>query len=221
MPTTYGRQCMIALAAATLLVACKPKENAATDTTSAAGALATGSDSANKARMDTTGANANATPNSNVKGVAWTDGQIIAFATVANRGEIAEGKLAETKATNPKVKAFGRLMVTDHTAMLNEGRSFAKKNNITADSTKDDVTDLEKSSIDEMKDLQTKPKGADWDKDFIDKEIDGHKAVLDKLQQAQNSTNDPKVKELLTKATAKVQDHLTKAQAIKDSTLKS
>jgi hypothetical protein len=38
MPTRYGRQCIIALSAATLLVACKPKENATTDTTTAAGA---------------------------------------------------------------------------------------------------------------------------------------------------------------------------------------
>ena len=215
MPTTYGRQCMIALAAATLLVGCKPKEST-TDTTSAAGAVATGSDSANRARTDTTNPNASAKNNG-----GWTDGQILAFATAANRSEIAEGKLAETKATNAKVKAFGRLIVTDHTAMLHEGTSFAKKNNITPDSTKNDVTDLEKSSIDEMKDLQTKPKGNDWDKNFIDKEIDGHKAVLDKLQQAQNSTTNPQLKEMLTKATAKVQEHLTKAQAIKDSTLKS
>jgi putative membrane protein len=206
---------MIALAAATLLVGCKPKEST-TDTTSAAGAVATGSDSANRARTDTTNPNANASANG-----GWTDGQILAFATAANRGEIAEGKLAETKATNAKVKAFGRQMVTDHTAMLHEGTSFAKKNNITPDSTKNDVTDLEKNSIDEMKDLQTKKKGNDWDKDFIDKEIDGHKAVLDKLQQAQNATTNAQLKEMLTKATAKVQEHLTKAQAIKDSTLKS
>jgi putative membrane protein len=213
MPTRYGRQCIIALSAATLLVACKPKENATTDTTTAAGAVATGSDSANRARTDST--NTAASKN------GWTDGQILAFAGAANRGEIAEGKLATTKASNAKVKAFARQMVTDHMAMLNEGTSFAKKNNITPDSTKSDVLDLQKDALDEMKDLQTKAKGADWDKDFIDKEIDGHKKVLDKLQNAQNATTNPQLKELLTKATAKVQDHLTKAQAIKDSTLKS
>jgi len=213
MPTRYGRQCIIALTAATLLVACKPKENAATDTSTAAGAVATGSDSANRARTDSTSA-----ANSNN---GWTDGQILAFAGAANKGEIAEGKLATTKATNAKVKAFARQMVTDHTAMLNEGTSFAKKNNITPDSTKSDVVDLQKDALDEMKDLETKAKGADWDKEFIDKEIDGHKKVLDKLQSAQNATTNQQLKDMLTKATAKVQEHLSKAQAIKDSTLKS
>ena len=213
MTTRYGRHCMIALSAATLLVACKPKDNATTDTTTAAGAVATGSDSANKARTDSANAAAN---NKN-----WTDAQILAFASTANRGEIAQGKLAETKATNPKVKAFARQMVTDHTAMLNEGNSFAKKNNITPDSTKDDVKDLAKDANDELKDLQSKAKGNDWDKNFVDKEIDGHKKVLEKLQSAQNATQNAQLKDMLTKATQKVQQHLDKAQALKDSTLKS
>jgi putative membrane protein len=203
---------VIALSAATLLVACKGKESSMADTSSAAGAVAAPIDTSH-ASMDTTAA---AKTNN-----SWSDAQILAFAGAASRGEIAEAKLAETKATNPKVKAFARLMVSDHTKMLSEGNSFAKKNDITPDSTKGDVVDLEKGAIDEMKDLQTKPKGNDWDKDFIDKAIDDHKAVLEKLQQAQNATTNPALKELLTKATTKVQDHLQKAQAIKDSTLKS
>ena len=213
MFTRYGRHCMIALSAATLLVACKPKENANTDTTSAAGAVATGSDSANRARTDSANAAAN-TSKSN-----WTDGQIVAFLSAANKGEIAEGKVAESKATNPKVKAFARQMVADHTAMLSEGNSFAKKNNITADSTKDEVADLQKGAIDEVKDLQTKAKGKDWDKDFVDKEIDGHKKVLDKIHDFENGTTNAQLKDMLTKAQQKVQQHLDKAQALKDSTL--
>ena len=214
MTTRYGRHCMIALSAATLLVACKPKDNATADTATAAGAVATGSDSANKARTDSANTAANANKD-------WSDAQILAFTATANRGEIAEGKVAETKATNAKVKAFARQLVTDHTAMLTEGNSFAKKNNITPDSTKGDVQDLQKDATNELKDLNTKAKGADWDKEFVDKEIDGHKKVLDKIQNFQNSTQNAQLKDMLTKAAQKVQQHLDKAQALKDSTLKS
>jgi putative membrane protein len=215
MTTRYGRHCMIALSAATLLVACKPKDNATGDTTTAAGAVATGSDSANRARTDS----ANTAANANNSG--WTDGQILAFTATANKGEIAEGKLAETKATNAKVKAFARQLVTDHTAMLSEGNSFAKKNNITPDSTKSDVQDLQKDAQGDIQDLQSKAKGKDWDEDFVDKEIDGHKKVLSKLQDMQNATSNAQLKDMLTKAQQKVQSHLDKAQALKDSTLKS
>lgn len=212
MTTRYGRHCMIALSAATLLVACKPKDNATGDTTTAAGAVATGSDSANRARTDSTTNSANANN-------TWTDGQILAFTSAANKGEIAEGKVAETKATNAKVKAFARQMVTDHQAMLTEGNSFAKKNNITPDSTKGDIQDLQKDATSELQDLNSKAKGADWDKEFVDKEIDGHKKVLDKIQNFQNATQNAQLKEMLTKASQKVQQHLDKAQALKDSTL--
>jgi putative membrane protein len=215
MPTRYGRHCVIALSAATLLVACKPKDNATTDTTTAAGAVATGSDSANRTRTDSATAAAN---NANKD---WTDAQIVAYAATANRGEIAEGKLATTKATNPKVKAFARQMVTDHTAMLSEGNAFAKKNNIAPDSTKSDVQDLAKDANSELQDLTAKAKGPDWDKDFVDHEIDGHKKVLDQIQKAQNATTNPQMKDMLQKAAVKVQAHLQKAQALKDSTLKS
>jgi len=218
MTTRFGRHCMLALSAATLLVACKGNGNANNDTTTAAGAVATGSDSANRAAGASTGASANATANNNN---SWTDGQILAFASAANKGEIEEGKLAESKATNPKVKAFARQLVADHTAMQSQGNSFAKKNNITPDSTKNDVQDLQKSAKDDMQDLQSKTKGKDWDEDFVEKEIDGHKKVLQKLQDAQNATSNAQLKDLLTKAAQKVQSHLDKAQALKDSTLKS
>jgi putative membrane protein len=215
MTTRFGRHCMLALSAATLLVACKGN-GANTDTTSAAGAMATGSDSASRMAGASTGASATTTTNRN-----WTDGQILAFASAANKGEIAEGKLATTKATNAKVKAFARQLVTDHQAMLNEGNAFAKKNNITPDSTKDDVKDLQKEAQEDIQDMTTKAKGNDWDKDFVDKEIDGHKKVLEKLQDAQNATSNTQLKDMLSKAATKVQDHLQKAQALKDSTLKS
>jgi putative membrane protein len=205
---------VIALSAATLLVACKPKDNAATDTTTAAGAVATGSDSANRARTDSASAAANNNNN-------WTDGQIVAYTATANRGEIAEGKLATTKATNAKVKSFARQMVMDHTTMLSQGNAFAKSNNITPDSTKSDVQDLQKDANSELQDLTAKAKGADWDKDFVDHEIDGHKKVLDQIQKAQNATTNAQLKDMLQKAAVKVQEHLQKAQALKDSTLKS
>jgi putative membrane protein len=210
---------MFALSAATLLVACKGNGNANTDTTTAAGAVATGSDSANRAAGASTSASANASASNSSNN--WTDGQILAFISDANKDEIADGKLGETKATNPKVKAFARQMVTDHTAMLHEGESFAKKNKITPDSTKNDVQDLQKDAQSDMQDLQSKAKGNDWDKDFVDKEIDAHKKVLQKLQDAQNATSNTQLKDMLTKAEQKVQSHLDKAQALKDSTLKS
>ena len=50
--------------------------------------------------------------------------------------------------------------------------------------------------------------------------IDDHQAVLDKLQDAAKNTTDANVRSALEKATGKVQQHLTKAQDIKNNKLK-
>ena len=195
----------LAVAALTLgmTTACKPKERAA-DTTAA---MSDTGMSAGMARTDSA---------ANVSNNGWTDAQILAFAAAADSGEIAEAKLAQTKATNAQVKAFARQIVTDHQAMLKEGSQFASAHNVSADSTKNDVTDLRKDSRDELKDLTEKKAGADWDKEYLDNQIDDHKEVLKKLQDAAKGTNDSTLRQMLTKASGKVQEHLTKAQALKD-----
>jgi putative membrane protein len=201
--------------AALLLVAsvvgCK-KEQAANgvDTTAAA-----------SAKMDTAGTPANPTvaPGSTATTPTtasnWTAPNILGFAYAANNGEIALGKLGEKKATNAQVKAFARQMVTDHTAMLADAKKLATKLSATPDTTAGDAHDLMGHGNDELKDLTDKAAGADWDKDYMDKMIDDHQKVLDKLQDAAKNTTDADTQKALEATTAKVQQHLTKAQDIK------
>jgi putative membrane protein len=198
-----------AIAACTVLAACQKKGDVATTDTTAASAM-------NNTTDTTASGGAVATPKND-----WTDAQILAFAATANAGEILEGQLAERKATNPAVKNFAKLMVTDHTKMLADTRSLEKKLAVTPDSSKDDVKDLAKSGQDDMKDLSDKKTGKDWDEDYIGKQVDDHQKVLDKLNDAAQSAKSPDLKNALNESIAKVQGHLTQAKAIKDNTLKS
>lgn len=203
------------IAAGAALAACQRAENARTDTT-AAGEVARRDSLRDTTRAPAVPANPTATNND-----GWSDAQILAYAAAADSAEIAQGRLAEKKATNPAVKSFARQMVTDHQAMLREGKAFASTNKITPDTTKSDVMDLVKDSHDAITDWTNKAAGKDWDGAYIDKQIDEHKAVLDKLQNFEKSTNDAKLKDLLNKAVGKVQSHLTKAQDVKDNKLKA
>jgi len=198
-----------AIAACTVLGACQKKGDVAVSDTTAA--PATGN------RMDTTASGgAVATPKND-----WTDAQILSFAATANSGEIQEGQLAEKRATNPAVKKFAKLMVSDHTKMLADTRALEKKLAITPDSSKDDVKDLAKKAQDDIKDLNGKKIGKDWDEDYIEKQVDAHQKVLDKLNDATQSVKSADLKNALNESIAKVQGHLTQAKAIKDNTLKS
>ena len=89
------------------------------------------------------------------------------------------------------------------------------KVNATVDSTWDDAKDLAGDGAEKLKELTEKEKGADWDKNYIESQVDIHQRVLDKLTDAAKSNTDTTITAALTKATAKVQAHLTKAQSIK------
>ena len=111
-------------------------------------------------------------------------------------------------------------MVKDHQAMMKDAHALMEKVKASADSTWDDAKDLASNGADKLKELTDKAKGADWDKDYIDSQVDAHQKVLGKLQDAAKATSDTTVAAGLAKATAKVQEHLTKAETI-NSTLKS
>jgi putative membrane protein len=147
---------------------------------------------------------------------AWTNDHIFGYAHNANEGEIALGKLASTKATNAKVKQFGAEMVKDHQAMMKDTHALMEKVKAGVDSTWDDAKDLASNGADKLKELTDKEKGADWDKNYIESQVDMHQKVLDKLQDAAKNSTDTTVTAGLSKATAKVQEHLTKAQSIKE-----
>lgn len=193
----------IAVAATAAIAACN-KANQAADTVAARGDSAAGA-MADTARHDST---------TMVRG-GWTPGAIVGYAVAADTGEIQLGRLAEKKATAPAVKAFGRQMVTEHTAMLKEDHALHAKLNAAPDTAANDVRDMFNHVRDAVKDFTDKAAGADWDKDYMDKMIDDHQKVLDKLQDAAKNTSDADVRTALTKATGKVQEHLTKAQSIK------
>ena len=156
-----------------------------------------------------------------VAGSAWTDASILGYATTANMDEINEGELAAKKATNAAVKSFARQMVTDHKTMLSDAKALATRLNMMADTTKDDVRDLSNSARDRLRDMTDKAAGKDWDADYIDHQIDEHQKVLEKLQDLSKDATNADVRAALVKATGKVQEHLTKAQTIKENQLKS
>jgi putative membrane protein len=202
----------LAVAAVAALGACSKKGEYANDTTAR-------NDSAAGAMADTMHRDTLNRDTTHMTTGGWTPASIVGYAATADTSEIILGRLAEKKATNPAVKAFGREMVTDHSAMLKADRELGKKLNATWDSTTNNVGDALNHARDEVKDLTDKAKGADWDGDYIDKMIDDHQSVLGKLQDAAKNTTDTSVQNALAKATAKVQEHLTKAQAIKDTKL--
>ena len=141
-----------------------------------------------------------------------TDANVTALLDEANAADSAAGQLAATKGTNASVKEFGRQMARDHHMLRKEGLDLVKKENLTPQPPANDS--LQTSSQKMLDSLKAMPKGAAWDKAYIDNEVAVHQSVISLLQSAQSAAQDTSLKALLTKAQPLIQAHLTKAQDI-------
>ena len=141
-----------------------------------------------------------------------TDANIVALLDGANKADSASGAVAAKKATNAEVKAFARLMMTEHHALRAAGQQLAKQLRVEPKPPQHDP--LAPYVASEMKALQTTAKGAEFDRTYIDNEVTIHQAVLDLANQARVTTQTPQLKELIEKAIPVIRKHLDQAQNI-------
>jgi putative membrane protein len=143
---------------------------------------------------------------------AMTDANILAVLDAANVADSSDGSVAASKGTSADVKAFGREMVKDHHALRAEGQALAKKLNITPEPPAGDNSAAAAAAWHDS--LVAMPKGAAFDKAYIDHEVTAHEQVLQKAQAAEAAAQNPELKAMLPKAAAKVQEHLDHAKQI-------
>jgi putative membrane protein len=108
-----------------------------------------------------------------------TDPQIAAIVVAANQVDIDAGKLAESKATNPEVKAFGKQMVTDHTGVNKQATALVTKLKVTPEENATSES-LKKGGDENLTHLRGLS-GAAFDKAYIDHEVAYHDQVLEAL----------------------------------------
>ena len=141
-----------------------------------------------------------------------TDANIVALLDGANKADSAGGALASKKATRPDVKAFAKLMMSEHHALRVQGQQLAKQLGVEPKPPERDP--LAPYVASEMKALQTTPKGAEFDRTYIDNEVTIHQAVLDFANQARVTTQTPQLRDLIEKAIPVIRKHLDQATAI-------
>jgi putative membrane protein len=143
---------------------------------------------------------------------AWTDANIFAILDEANMADSSGGAIASTKGTASAVRSFGKDMMRDHHTLRAQGATLAKKLNITPQAPSDDplASDIQKNS----ETLNSTAKGKDFDKAYIDGEVDMHKKVLETATKAADQTQNTELKNLIQKAAPLIQAHLTKAESI-------
>jgi putative membrane protein len=160
---------------------------------------------------DTAAGAANGAPAAAPQG-GMTDANIVALLDAANKADSSGGALAAKKATNAEVKAFGKLMMSEHHALRAAGQALAKQLGVEPKAPERDP--LAPYVANEMKTLQSTAKGAEFDRVYIDNEVSVHQAVLDLANQARVTTQTPQLKELIEKAIPVIRKHLDQATAL-------
>jgi putative membrane protein len=141
-----------------------------------------------------------------------SDANIVASLDAANKADSSSGAIALKKATRPDVKNFAKLMMSEHHALRAEGQALAKQLGVEPKPPEKDP--LAPYTASEAKQLQTTPKGAEFDRTYIDNEVSIHQAVLDFANQARVTTQTAQLRDLIQKAIPVIQKHLEQAQAI-------
>lgn len=199
-------QCTALLGALALLNGgCEKRASTVGSADSASTGAVSGADTA---RMGTPDTSAKAM----VSGGTLSDANIVALLDEANKADSSAGATAAKKATNPEVKAFARLMMTEHHALRLQGQQLAKKVRVTPEPPADDP--LTAAAQDETNALQSTPKGAQFDRIYIEKEVAVHQAVKDLLDKAHSAAQNAELKSLIEKAQPVIQKHLDQAQAL-------
>ncbi|HEX9161469.1 MAG TPA: DUF4142 domain-containing protein, partial [Thermoanaerobaculia bacterium] len=148
-----------------------------------------------------------------VMGSGYSDADIAGILRAANQGEIDAGNAASTRASSDDVRAFARMMVSDHTSALDQANSLFTRTNIRA-SDNDLSRNLQNNSQQTLGALNSYT-GADFDRQYINSQVAAHQWLLGTLDSALiPSAHNRQLRTFLSNVRTTVTSHLDRARQI-------
>ena len=139
--------------------------------------------------------------------VAAADTTYIREALRGNLVEVSLGRIAEDRADDADVKAFGERMVESHNTMNDRWGALAKSNGMRWELGLDPET---KQTADRLDDLDD----AEFDRAYMTEMIQRHEQDLAALQRIARSARSSDVRALASDAQSTVREHLSQAQQV-------
>lgn len=139
------------------------------------------------------------------------DSEFMVFAAEVDMKEIELGKLAQQKAMNAEVKAFGKMMVEHHTAASNTTKALAQTKNVTLPASATEMV------IDGKEDLENKT-GKEFDEKYIDMMVDAHEKAISRMEKASENAKDADIRMWAANMLPQLRTHLTEAKRLDEMT---
>lgn len=135
-----------------------------------------------------------------------------------NEMEIQMGKLAKKNGQAKQVKAFGDMLIRDHSLADKQVVALAKKQklDLTLPAPKDEAEQADlQAKMDAMKRLETVT-GDEFDREFAKMMVEDHRKAVAMLEGTLTSTQNEKVRTLIQKVLPVIKEHLRVAEGIND-----
>ena len=144
---------------------------------------------------------------------AEKDAQFAVDAADISLTEMSLGQWAENNAMTDDTKQLGKMMYQDHKKAYDEIASLAAKKSITIPGEMSEGSKKDYNSLIEKK-------GADFDKEYCDKMVSGHKDAIDKFEKASKDAVDPDIQAWATNMLPTLRSHLDHAMACQEKSKK-
>ncbi len=147
------------------------------------------------------------TPSAGSGGETYHDRSSFKKAAEASTNEVALSQAAVERASNPDVKAFAEMMVSDHTSLNSDLEALAAKRGV-------DINEaIEKGKQEDVESLRSK-NGAEFDRAYLKYMVEGHKDAASLFDKEAQSTKDGDLADLSIRYLPKILEHLRKAEAL-------
>ena len=144
----------------------------------------------------------------------WTDAQIFGTLTAMHSGTMAAAELANSRATDPEVKELAQAIDREHTQMNQDLLALAERTGVEPVAPVD--SGLIRERNDDLKELQEKEAGREWDEEFVDELQDWQEDSRELLARAIEATHSPELRQALMDMRSTVEQHITRANALKE-----
>jgi putative membrane protein len=135
------------------------------------------------------------------------DREFINDAGSANLMEVEGGKLAASHASNERVKAFGKRMVTDHSKAYDALKQLAQRKNIPVPA---EMTDKHRQTVGALSSV----KGKEFDRVYMQMMVTDHEEDVEKFRKESREAEDPDVRAYAAKTLPTLESHLDMAREV-------
>jgi putative membrane protein len=132
------------------------------------------------------------------------DAAFLVNAAEINLMQIKLGQMAVDKGNMKEVKDLGKMMGEEHTKAMKDLQGLAAKKQVTIPTT---LTDNGGDAYNKL----MKESGKDFDKEYCDMMVDGHKDAIDKFEKAAANSSDQDIKNWAASMLPSLRTHLDQA----------